>query len=246
MSSCRWPTRPSYERHTLPGGHCTCRQRGAEWLQHRLGFPPDLSRSAGRGRLFHAPKHTLMVNLRRSARVQSTADLLSVDTPHCFAAMTLIVHDWETLSAARAVGEPCRIEGFHGDFRFLSNFFPSAIEFGRILYPTVEHAYQAAKSDSRAERQAIAALPSAGGAKRAGSKLTLREGWNEAKVGVMTELLRLKFMSHLELRDLLLATGAALLVEANTWGDTFWGVCGGVGENHLGRLLMQVRTEVLT
>jgi ribA/ribD-fused uncharacterized protein len=156
--------------------------------------------------------------------------------------MTLIVHDWETLHAALAAGEPCCIEGFHGPFRFLSNFFPAAIEVDRIQYPTVEHAYQAAKCNNRVDRQTIAALPSPGAAKRAGGKLALREDWNEVKVGVMAELLRLKFTtSHVELGDLLLATGDASLVEANTWGDTFWGVCHGAGENHLGRLLMQVR-----
>ena len=159
-------------------------------------------------------------------------------------AVTVIIHDWEGLRAAAAVGETGRIEGFRDDFRFLSNFFPSPIEFDRILFPTVEHAYQAAKSDDRADRKMIAALPSPGSAKRAGGKLVLREGWNEHKVDVMAELLRLKFTNHPDLRDLLLATGECSLVEANTWGDKYWGVCGGAGENHLGRLLMQVREEL--
>jgi predicted NAD-dependent protein-ADP-ribosyltransferase YbiA (DUF1768 family) len=35
------------------------------------------------------------------------------------------------------------------------------------------------------------------------------------------------------------------LIEENTWGDTFWGICKGQGENHLGRLLMQIRDELL-
>lgn len=40
----------------------------------------------------------------------------------------------------------------------------------------------------------------------------------------------------------LLETGNEELVEGNYWGDTFWGVCRGRGENHLGKLLMKVRT----
>ena len=41
----------------------------------------------------------------------------------------------------------------------------------------------------------------------------------------------------------LINTGDAILIEGNTWGDTYWGVCDGVGENRLGKLLMEVREE---
>ena len=45
----------------------------------------------------------------------------------------------------------------------------------------------------------------------------------------------------------LLETGSKHLEEVNYWGDTFWGVHKndssepGVGENNLGRLLMEIR-----
>ena len=39
-------------------------------------------------------------------------------------------------------------------------------------------------------------------------------------------------------------TGDAELIEGNNWGDTFWGVCNGVGENHLGKLLMARRAQL--
>ena len=55
--------------------------------------------------------------------------------------------------------------------------------------------------------------------------------------------LRIKFKNP-ELRSLLLATGNEELVEGNWWRDTYWGVCEGVGQNKLGKLLMQVREEV--
>jgi predicted NAD-dependent protein-ADP-ribosyltransferase YbiA (DUF1768 family) len=42
----------------------------------------------------------------------------------------------------------------------------------------------------------------------------------------------------------LLETGDAELIEGNDWGDTFWGVCGGKGNNFLGKLLMEVRKEL--
>ena len=46
------------------------------------------------------------------------------------------------------------------------------------------------------------------------------------------------------LRDALLATGDAELVEGNTWGDTYWGVCGGRGRNQLGRTLTRIRDDI--
>jgi hypothetical protein len=46
------------------------------------------------------------------------------------------------------------------------------------------------------------------------------------------------------LKQLLLATGDKELIEGNTWGDTFWGVCNGIGQNHLGKILMAKRTEL--
>jgi len=60
----------------------------------------------------------------------------------------------------------------------------------------------------------------------------------------METLLRDKFTRHADLRILLLDTGDRELVEGNTWDDRFWGVCEGVGENHLGRLLMKIRAEL--
>jgi len=69
----------------------------------------------------------------------------------------IIVTDWELLKLALAEGVPCKVEGFEGDFRFLSNFFAAPLEVERITFPTVEHAYQAAKTPNRGERQAIKA-----------------------------------------------------------------------------------------
>lgn len=132
------------------------------------------------------------------------------------------------------------ITSFSGEHRFLSNFFPSRIRWAGIDWPTVEHAYQGAKTLNPAGRALIATAPTPGKAKRLGQKLALREDWDDLRVGTMRELLALKF-SIPELSRLLVATGTAELVEGNTWGDRFWGVCGGEGENMLGRLLMEIR-----
>lgn len=136
------------------------------------------------------------------------------------------------------------IDRFAGEYRFLSNFWPAEVEFERVRYASVEHAYQAAKTFDRIEKQMIAEARTAGEAKRMSRKITIREDWEAVRVGIMTELVRAKFTNHAELREMLLATGEAELVEGNTWGDRFWGVCRGEGENTLGRILMQVRKEL--
>jgi ribA/ribD-fused uncharacterized protein len=160
--------------------------------------------------------------------------------------MTLVCNKWELLRMGLAEGLECRVEGFDGDFRFLSNFWPAPIEFERLLYPSVEHAYQAAKATDRAEKERIAALTTPGKAKRAGAKLPPRPDWPEVKVAIMEELVWLKFHTNPDLRALLLATGMCHLEETNTWGDRFWGVCRGVGVNHLGQILMRVRERLRT
>lgn len=139
-----------------------------------------------------------------------------------------------------------RIDRFNGEWKFLSNFWPSSITYQGLTYPTVEHAYQAAKSTDPEVRKKFLNPGRNGGpgnAKRMGQRVVLREDWERVKLDIMLKLLRLKF-SLPDLRDRLKMTGEAELIEGNTWHDTFWGTYRGQGENHLGRLLMQVRKEI--
>ncbi len=140
------------------------------------------------------------------------------------------------------------IEEFAGENRFLSNFYKSPIEFEGDTYPTVEHAFQAAKTSIAEERATIRANANPVIAKRKGRRVTLREDWEAAKRDIMRELLRVKF-ADAALRELLLQTGDEELVEGNRWHDRYWGrcrcaKCGGQGQNVLGELLMQVREEL--
>jgi N-glycosidase YbiA len=129
---------------------------------------------------------------------------------------------------------------FDGEYHFLSNFYRREVVFDHRSYPTAEHAYQAAKCDDSGDARRIALLRSPGRAKRAGATVTMRPGWNLIRIEVMGDVLAAKFADE-ELAARLVATGDRLLEEGNTWGDTFWGVCDGEGENWLGRLLMQRR-----
>lgn len=138
---------------------------------------------------------------------------------------------------------PKVIDSFSGKYRFLSNFYDSPVVMGGREYRTVEHAFQAAKTRRRSMRRRIAAASKPADAKRLGRSVKLRDDWDEYRLVIMEKLLRRKF-SDPTLRQMLVGTGQARLVEGNTWHDTFWGVCDGMGKNHLGKLLMNIREEV--
>lgn len=163
---------------------------------------------------------------------------------------------------------------FDGRYRFLSNFGPGVVHMYGISFPTLEHAFAAAKLDPNggvftrdevmAELQRIALLPTPGAAKKAGrrrswdgtqpgedrraqSRPFMRPDWDAKKVGLIAELVSRKFADP-ELAAKLLATGDVPLFEGNAWGDRIWGVVetDGVfeGQNLLGEILMQQRSRL--
>ena len=138
------------------------------------------------------------------------------------------------------------INGFKGEYEFLSNFFRYPIVWKNMILPSAEHAYQSEKTTDENERFAIytAFLPA--DAKRLGSPRKLKHlkpRWDALKDDVMLNVLRAKF-SDPDLKKALLETGDHRLIEANWWGDIYWGVSNGFGKNRLGELLMKVRDEL--
>jgi hypothetical protein len=109
-------------------------------------------------------------------------------------------------------------------------------------YPSVEHAYQAQKTLDRKLRKCFL-TGNAGQAKRNGQRIELRKDWYDVSLNIMENLLKQKFSDN-DLKQKLIETSDEELIEGNWWGDTFWGVCNGIGENHLGKLLMKVRGEL--
>lgn len=106
-----------------------------------------------------------------------------------------------------------------------------------------EAAFQAQKCEFPEKRKEFQKLnPSK--AKALGRKVTLREDWDEVKTDVMEGIVRNKFTQNPDLGRKLVETGDAYLEEGNWWGDKIWGVCDGVGENRLGKILMKVREEL--
>lgn len=134
-----------------------------------------------------------------------------------------------------------KISGFFGNYRWLSNFWQCFVEYEGVIYPSSEHVFQAAKTLNHSERIKIANFRTPNDAKKYSRTMTLRSDWEDVKLSEMAKIVTAKFQQNTPLIEKLLNTGESELIEENTWGDTFWGVCDGVGENHLGKILMRVR-----
>lgn len=143
------------------------------------------------------------------------------------------------------------IDTFTGQHQFASNFYPVEVQMGGAWYKSVEHAYQAYKTEDLELRKPFYMNPSmtASQAKKLGRTLVVRSFWEIYKLEVMEKLLYQKFFNR-ELAEDLLATGDHELVEGNYWHDNYWGNCicnkckNLVGQNHLGKLLMKIRDDL--
>jgi ribA/ribD-fused uncharacterized protein len=142
------------------------------------------------------------------------------------------------------------ISRFSGDYAFLSNFYyspfsaaiPQDLSGTLLSFPTVEHYFQACKAKNAFDGLIIAHANSPSRAKALGRKCELADNWYNNKIHVMQDALAFKFDTpESNLGKLLLSTGTKELIEGNDWNDSFWGVCKGVGENNLGKLLMARR-----
>lgn len=136
-----------------------------------------------------------------------------------------------------------RIDSFRGKYYFLSNFYSAKVEFAGQEFDNNEAAFQAMKCSDPGQRFDFIGLdPSK--AKKKGKLVQLRKDWEDVKEDYMYEIVKAKFTQNENLKKQLLATGNDILVEGNTWNDTYWGICRGRGQNKLGKILMRVRTEL--
>lgn len=133
-----------------------------------------------------------------------------------------------------------RISNFRGNYYFLSNFYPARVEYEGLTYGSNEAAFQAQKTLDMEDRRRFTVLDPYE-AKRKGRRVTLRKDWEKAKEPIMRRIVFAKFSQNPELKEKLLATGDAYLEEGNDWGDRTWGTVNGIGENLLGKILMDVR-----
>ena len=133
------------------------------------------------------------------------------------------------------------IDSFSGQFAFLGNFHACRVNYEGVMFPTTEHAFQWSKTLDPKEKEAVlwvkpgaATTPGQakrrGGPKARGGMITLRPDWEDARVQVMTDIVRAKFAQCHALRDKLLATVTAMFFGefvtvpgANTRERTCWG-----------------------
>lgn len=147
------------------------------------------------------------------------------------------------------------IPAFNGQHRFLSNFWMQD-EMQIFGYPSVEHYYQAKKTQDQDIRQKIKEATDAKAAKFLAQRLIhdIPLRWDRGqREKVMMRALCYKFghkhpevLGYYRLGDALLATGSTFLLEGNQWHDNFWGACfcprcPGSGQNTLGEMLMFIR-----
>lgn len=135
------------------------------------------------------------------------------------------------------------IREFIDAYAFLSNFYHSPVKYRNLIYLNAEAAFQAQKESCEKDKEQYTRMNPAQ-AKLVGRNCNLREDWEEIKEQTMYEIVKAKFTQNEALTRLLLATGDAYLEEGNWWHDTTWGVCNGVGQNKLGKILMRVREEL--
>ena len=131
-----------------------------------------------------------------------------------------------------------------------SNLHRRRIVFEGEVFPTAEHAYQAGKPRRQAVRKWLLQAPSPALLAMAAHGLyywDIAPGWSRKKFDRMRAVLRAKFTQHEDLRELLLETGEARLVEAATADNEvnrLWGEVNGAGQNRLGEMLMELRGEL--
>jgi len=131
-----------------------------------------------------------------------------------------------------------------------SNLYRREVEYEGEKFSTSEHAYQAGKARKPEVRKWLMSAPSPSLLAMAAHGLyywDVAPGWSTTKFDRMRGVLRAKFTQHADLRELLLSTGDARLVESATVDNEvnrLWGEVNGSGKNMLGVLLMEIREEL--
>lgn len=131
---------------------------------------------------------------------------------------------------------------------YLCNLSAYDVFYDGLLWPTAEHCYQAQKHRDYGYRERIRLCKTPEEAIKLGRDETSpsyrHDDWYDVRVDIMHDVVLAKFTQHEELKKLLLDTGNMQIFE-HTANDRFWGDnLDGTGENHLGKVLMQVRSEL--
>jgi hypothetical protein len=140
---------------------------------------------------------------------------------------------------------------FRDNFWFLSNIYNAPVIYNNIEYQNAEAAYQAQKQvlvDASISLDNFKIMKGIDAKRYANNNIKMSpeqiRHWNSIRDNVMYQIVKAKFSQNQYLKWRLLQTKDLNLIEENWWHDIYWGVCHGVGENKLGKILMQVRDEL--
>ena len=136
---------------------------------------------------------------------------------------------------------------YEREFYVLSNFSSFAIEWDGKLYMTSEHVYHSEKFQDEEMKELIRKTRSAHDAFKLAhaNEDKYRPDWNDVRIGIMKKILHVKVSQHPYVKKKLLQSGDRELIE-DSWRDNFWGWGPDKdGANHLGKLWMEVRAEVI-
>ncbi|MCF0113431.1 MAG: NADAR family protein [Bacilli bacterium] len=139
--------------------------------------------------------------------------------------------------------KPTYIRQFTKDYDFLNPYYQHLISYHGITYKNAEAAFQAQKNPKYARQFVSLSGPKA---RTLGSKVMPLPGWEDKQLDVMEDICRAKFSDE-ELKQKLIATFPAILINGNTRGEKFWGASlkTGIGRNHLGEILTDIREELM-
>lgn len=146
---------------------------------------------------------------------------------------------------------PAKIYHFREKYDFLSNMYKLSTPIS-LLFPDMSHAleftcaeaaYQAYRCADPADRYKFVNIDGPA-AKTLSHNIKARSNWDAIKTKCMKHVISEKFKNNPDLAARLLDTGNADLINENAQNDCFWGVCGGEGENMLGKILMEERFEL--
>lgn len=136
---------------------------------------------------------------------------------------------------------------FYGQYWWLNNSsqYPLDLEIeGKVYhFPSAECAYQACKSPVNAEQLTHMSAKDAKALGKKFKKRETRENWDNIKLSEMKRVLTAKFKDP-ALKEKLLQLPSPIVMD-NPYHDTYWGQYNGRGQNYLGKILDEVKEDIL-
>ena len=139
------------------------------------------------------------------------------------------------------------INGFFDDFEFLNNEFESEVQYNGLFFPSAFNAFQSARTSKKYYIDKLQQNLSPEDLYDVCIQISDPLDWEERREGIMTRIVRDKFVRCLDLQKKLLETGHRDLVNIyseKSASNLFWGKIGNQGTNKLGEILMKIRQDI--